>query len=302
MGATMQLDWRGIYPAVTTQFMPDETLDLDGTQRGIDRLIQDGVHGLVMLGTVGENCSLSADEKRAVVKAAVEASNGRVPVVSGVAEYTTELAKAYARDCEQIGLDGLMVLPAMVYKADSREAKAHIADTAQACGLPVMIYNNPVAYGIDLSPGDLVELSRVDNIRAVKESSEDPRRITDIINRDAGALSLVAGVDDVALECMLLGAIGWVSGLANVFPVESARLYHLLQRGEIEKARSIYRWMMPALHMDTHPKLVQMIKLAEQVAGRGSEIVRRPRLRLEGDERAGVIRTIETALASRPSM
>ncbi|HYW77645.1 MAG TPA: dihydrodipicolinate synthase family protein [Gammaproteobacteria bacterium] len=298
----MHVDWRGIYPAVTTQLTQDGALDLDATQTVIDRLVHDGVHGLVMLGTVGENCSLSADEKRAVVKAALEASNGRVPVLSGVAEYTTELAKTYARDCERIGLDGLMVLPAMVYKADAREAKAHIADTARACGLPVMIYNNPVAYGIDLSPKDLIDLSKVDNIRAVKESSEDPRRITDIMNLDASALSLVAGVDDVAMECMILGAIGWVSGFANVFPAESVRLYELLQAGEIDKARQIYRWMMPALHMDTHPKLVQMIKLAEQVAGRGSETVRRPRLRLEGGERDEVVKIIETALANPPAV
>lgn len=296
----MPVDWRGIYPAVTTQFADDESLDLDATQRGVDRLISDGVHGLVMLGTVGENCSLSPDEKRAVVKAALEAANGRVPVVSGVAEYTTDLACLYAKDCEAIGLDGLMVLPAMVYKADSREAKAHIAAVARATGLPVMIYNNPVAYGVDLSPEDLIELSRVPGIVAVKESSEDPRRITDIINMDAQALSLVAGVDDVALECLLLGAIGWVSGVANVFPAESVRLYYLLQAGETDEAVAIYRWMMPALHMDTHPKLVQMIKLAEQVAGRGRETVRRPRLALEGAEREQVVRIVEVALASRP--
>lgn len=298
----MQVDWRGIYPAVTTQFTPDQNLDLAATQAVIDGLVKDGVHGLVMLGTVGENCSLSATEKRSVIKAAVEAANGRVPVISGVAEYTTELAKAYARDCEQAGLNGLMVLPAMVYKADSREAKAHIADTARACGLPVMIYNNLVAYGIDLSPKDLIDLAKEENIQAVKESSEDPRRISDIINMDASALSLVAGVDDVALECMILGAIGWVSGFANVFPVESVRLYQLLQAGEVDKAREIYRWMMPALHMDTHPKLVQMIKLAEQVAGRGSETVRRPRLTLEGNERDEVIKIIETALANPPEI
>jgi len=297
---TMQLDWRGIYPAVTTQFARDETLDVDATQVVIDKLINDGVHGLVMLGTVGENCSLSGSEKRTVVKAAVEVARGRVPVLSGVAEYTTGLAQAYARDCENAGVDALMVLPAMVYKADAREAKAHIADTAAACGLPVMIYNNPVAYGIDLLPRDLVDLAEVRNIVAVKESSEDPRRITDILNIDADALALVAGVDDVALECMLLGATGWVSGLANVFPAETVRLYEHVQAGELDRARAIYRWMMPALHMDTHPKLVQMIKLAEQVAGRGTETVRRPRLPLEGKEREQVVRIVEAALANPP--
>lgn len=298
----MQPSWQGIYPAVSTQFHKDRSLDIESTQRVIENLITDGVHGLIMLGTVGENTSLATDEKRSVLQAAKEVVNGRVPVISGVAEYTTALAAEHARACESIGLDGIMALPAMVYSADRREVVTHIRSTAEATGLPVMIYNNPAAYGIDIPPEPLIELARTPNIVAVKESSEDPRRVTDLINLDPDALTIMSGVDDVALECMILGAVGWVSGFANVFPRESVAIYDLLQRGEIDRAIAIYRWMMPSLHMDTHPKLVQMIKLAEQVAGRGSETVRPPRLELEGEQRDYVIGTIEQALANRPQV
>ena len=294
--------WRGIYPAVTTQFHSDYRLDLEATKRVVDNLINDGVHGLVMLGTCGENTSLSAQEKLDVLRIACEASNGRVPVIAGVAEYTTEGACQYARDAEVLGVDGLMILPAMVYKADVREVVAHIDSVARACSLPSMIYNNPAAYGIDIDPATLITLSKTPNIVAVKESSEDPRRVNDLINLDANALAIMSGVDDVALECMVVGAIGWVSGFANVYPRESVAIYDYIQAGDIEKAVSIYRWMMDSLHMDTHPKLVQMIKLAEQVAGRGSETVRPPRLALEGKERANSIAIIEKALANRPSL
>lgn len=296
------LDWRGIYPAATTQFRSDLSLDIDATQRMIEQLLADGVHGLVMLGTVGENTVLSAQEKRSVVQATVEVSNGRVPVVSGVAEYTTEQAMQYARDCEDIGVDGLMALPPMVYKGDRRETAAHISATAQACALPVMIYNNPGVYGTDLKPEVLVELAQVPNIVAVKESSEDPRRITDLINLDPDALTIMSGVDDVALESMLLGAVGWVTGFGNVYPQESVRLYDCVLAGKLDEALKIYRWMMPSLHMDVHPKLVQMIKLAEQIAGRGSELIRPPRLPLVGAEREEVTNIIETALANRPDL
>lgn len=299
----MKVDWRGIYPAATTQMKADGSLDLEANQKMVEQMIDDGVHGLVMLGSVGENTSLSAEEKRRVIASTVEVVNGRVPVISGVAEYTTALAQEYARDVEKLGADGLMALPAMVYKADQREVVAHIRATAEAVDLPVQIYNNPGVYGIDVKPEALVELARsTKNVVAVKESSEDPRRITDIINIDPNALALMSGVDDVAMECMILGCQGWVSGFANVFPAESVAIYDHLQAGRIEKAREIYRWMMPALHMDVHPKLVQMIKLSEQVAGRGSETVRAPRLRLEGEEREYVVGTIERLLANRPSI
>jgi 4-hydroxy-tetrahydrodipicolinate synthase len=298
----MHVDWYGIYPAVTTQFGKDGGLDVEATQQVIDRLIADGVHGLAMLGTVGENTSLSAEEKRSVVRAAHEAAAGRVPVISGVAEYTTALAVQYAQDCEATGLDGLMVLPGMVYKSDTRETIRHAETVAAATALPIMLYNNPGAYGVDIRPEALQKLTATANIVAVKESSEDPRRITDIINLCGNRLALMGGVDDVVLECVLLGARGWVSGLANAFPRESVALFEHAERGELDQARAIYRWLMPALHLDTDTKLVQMIKLAAQMAGLGSETVRPPRLPLEGAERERVIQIVETALADRPAV
>lgn len=298
----MTPDWRGIYPAVTTQFHADHSLDLESTRRVVDNLINDGVHGLVMLGTCGENTSLDAQEKLDVLRAASEVSNGRVPVITGIAEYTTEGACQFAENAEAAGVDGLMILPAMVYKADRREIVTHIDTVARRSSLPAMIYNNPASYGIDIDPSTLLELARTPNIVSVKESSEDPRRITDLINLDENALAIMSGVDDVALECMVLGAIGWVSGFANVYPRESVAIYDYLQNGQIDQAVKVYRWMMDSLHMDTHPKLVQMIKLAEQVAGRGSETVRPPRLPLIGEERADCIAIIEKALANRPAL
>ena len=298
----MTPDWRGIYPAVTTQFNADFSLDLEGTRRVVDNLINDGVHGLVMLGTCGEITLLTTAEKRDVLRAAREVSNGRVPVISGVAEFTTAAACQFASDAEGIGIDGLMILPAMVYKGDRREVVAHIDAVARAGSLPSMIYNNPAAYGTDIDPETLVALSHTPNIVSVKESSEDPRRITDLINLDADALAIMSGVDDVALECMVLGAIGWVSGFANVYPRESVAIYDYLQAGRLTEAITLYRWMMDSLHMDTHPKLVQMIKLAEQIAGRGSETVRPPRLPLEGREREQATAIIEKALATRPAI
>ena len=298
----MTPDWRGIYPAVTTQFHSDHRLDIEATEQVVDNLVRDGVHGLVMLGTCGENTSLSAEEKLEVIRAACRASDGRVPVITGVAEYTTDTACRFVRDVEAIGADGIMILPAMVYKADRREVVTHIRGVAEACSLPAMIYNNPASYGIDIDPETLVELSATPNIVAVKESSEDPRRVNDLINLAPEALAIMAGVDDLALECMTVGAIGWVSGFANVYPRESVAIYDHLQAGRLEPAVRIYRWMMDSLHMDTDPKLVQMIKLAEQIAGRGSETVRPPRLPLVGDERTRTTAIIEKALATRPSV
>ena len=210
------VDWNGVYPAVTTQMGRDGSLDIEATQRCIAGLIKAGMNGLIMLGTVGENCSLSADEKRAVLRAAKEAADGRVPVLSGVAEYTTALGEAYARECEEIGIDGLMVLPAMVYKSDGRETVAHYRRIARASSLPIMVYNNPVSYGVDITPEMFVDLADEKTIVAIKESSENIRRVTDIVNLLGDRFVLFAGVDDLVLESTLLGTVGWVAGLVNV--------------------------------------------------------------------------------------
>lgn len=296
----MAIDWHGIYPAVTTQFHEDQSLDLEATQRGVARLVDDGVHGIVAMGTVGENCSLTMDEKRRLLGGLVEVTEGRVPLVAGVAEYTTALAAEYAGDAEALGADALMVLPGMVYKADAKEAVAHFLAVARSTSLPILVYNNPVSYGVDLKPEALAQLADQANIVAVKESSEDPRRLSDIRNLTGDRFTLLAGVDDVALESLMLGAVGWVSGVANAFPRESVRLYELAMAGRLDEALPIYRWMMPALHMDTVPKLVQMIKLMEALEGRGRETVRAPRLVLEGEERAHVERVVTGMNATRP--
>ena len=294
--------WSGVFPASTTQFNVDETLNVKATQHVVERLVQDGVHGIICMGTVGENCSLSATEKRFVLAAVKEAVGGRVPLISGVAEYTTKLAAEYARDAEKLGADGLMVLPGMVYKSSPRETLQHFKTVAAATGLPIMIYNNPVSYTVDVTVEMFAELTGVKNIVAIKESSEDTRRLTDLRNAYGNRFTLFAGVDDIVLECLMLGATGWVSGLTSVFPRESVALYNLAVAGRYPEALEIYRWFMPLLHLDTIPTLVQCIKLAEQVMGRGSETVRAPRLRLEGEERAFVERLVQHATANRPSL
>jgi len=298
----MTIDWQGVFPAATTQFTADQALDLEATARHVDTLIEAGVHGLVMLGTVGENCQLLAEEKRDVLKATVEIAAGRVPVLSGAAECSTALACRYAEDAEKIGLDGLMVLPAMVYKSDPRETMAHYRAVAQASDLPVMCYNNPVTYGIDITPDMFAELADEPTLLAIKESSDDVRRITDLVNRCGERYTLFCGVDDLIVESLLLGATGWVAGLVNAFPVESVRLYELARAGRWEEARSLYRWFMPLLHLDCHVKLVQYIKLAQAMAGMGSETLRAPRLTLEGEERQRIMAIIQAGLDARPRL
>lgn len=296
------VEWRGVYPAVTTQLRGDQSLDLEATAAHVDMLLRAGVHGLIMLGTVGENCSLEPAEKRAVMRMALERAKGRVPVLSGVAEYTTQLACRYAADMAALGADGLMVLPAMVYKSDARETSAHFRAVARASDLPIMVYNNPIAYHVDVTPAMFGALADEPTIVAIKESSDDVRRLTDIVNEVGDRYILFSGVDDLALESMMLGTVGWVSGLVNAFPAESLQLYRLAVAGHFQEALPLYRWFMPLLHLDVSTKLVQYIKLAQAMAGLGSETVRAPRLTLEGEERARVAGIIEAALAARPKL
>ncbi len=293
--------WTGVYPAATTQFADDFSIDLDATQKVQTALVDDGVDGLILLGTCGENNSLEPDEKRSVLAGAVEAVGGRVPLVAGVSELTTARAIQYAKDAEKIGVDALMLLPAMVYVPTVNELQSHFRAVAEATSLPIMLYNNPPAYRVSVDFETLAALSDVKNIVAVKESAPDPRRFTDIINRFGDRYDVMAGLDDVALEGLALGASGWVSGLTSAFPVESVRLVQAFEEGKWEEARAIYRWFMPLLHLDAEHDLVQSIKLAEQIMGRGSERVRMPRLPLTGQRRADVIRWVEEAAATQPS-
>ena len=298
----MTLAWSGVFPALMTEFKQDESLDLEATARHIDSCLDAGCEGLVMLGTLGENSSLAPEEKEAVLRCAVETAAGRVPVLSGVAEYTTELGIAHAARAERAGCAGLMALPCMVYEQDEREALAHFEALAAASDLPIMIYNNPVSYKVDLSPEAFLKLARSETIVAVKESSHDSRRITDMINVCGDRYVLFCGVDDLVLENLLFGAAGWVAGLVNAFPKEAVALYRLAREGRVEEALALYRWFRPLLHLDVDKKLVQFIKLANQVAGEGAEWVRRPRLPLAGEERERIAAIVETAIAGRPNV
>jgi 4-hydroxy-tetrahydrodipicolinate synthase len=288
-------NWSGVFPAATTQFDTALDLDLAATRRVQTALIRDGVHGLVLMGTVGEGNSLSAAEKRKVLEAAVEASEGKVPVIAGVSELTTAAAASFARDAERIGASGLMVLPAMVYVPTPAELEHHFRAVADASALPIMLYNNPPSYRVNIDLETLERLATVDSIVALKESAPDSRRYTDIINAFGERYVLFAGLDDVVFEALVLGARGWVSGLSNAFPAESLELFAAVTRGDLPRAREIYRWFMPLLHLDSDPDLVQAIKLAEELMGRGSERVRPPRLPLAGARRAEVTGRVQRA-------
>lgn len=297
----MKIDWHGVFPALPTQLREDLSVDIDATVDHLDRMIDAGVHGMVVLGSIGENTALSAEEKRAVLAASVKAAAGRVPVLSGVAEFTSAEAARYAADAARIGADGLMVLPAMVYRADTREAVAHYREVARAGPLPILVYNNP-GYGVDLRADDFLHLADLDTVVAIKEASGDPRRLTDLVNAVGDRYLLFAGLDDIMLESVMLGAVGTVFGLVCAFPRETMSMWDLAIAGRWEEARAIYRWFMPLLHLDDHPKLVQYTKLVCQELGYGSERVRLPRLTLVGEERERVLAIIGEAVRTRPDL
>jgi dihydrodipicolinate synthase/N-acetylneuraminate lyase len=294
--------WQGVFPAATTQMRRNGDVDLDATASHLEVLIDSGVGGLVMCGSLGENQSLDPEEKRAVVEMAVGVARGRVPVLSGVAETSTRAASRYVQDCRRLGADGFMVMSAMVYRGDDREIVAHFRSVAGATDAPLMIYNNPVSYGNDVTPKLFARLAEVDTIVALKESSGDTRRITDLRNEVGDRFAIFTGVDDLVLESAALGIDGWVAGIGLAFPYENQYLWDLTRRGNWEKARAVYRWYTPLLHLDVSAKLVQNIKLAEQENGLGSEWVRAPRVPLAGAERARVLEVIRRGIAERPKL
>mgnify|MGYP001160711634 FL=1 len=298
----MTIPWRDVFPAMTTQFRRDESLDLDATGRHIERMIASGASGIVMLGSLGENATLAPEEKRRVVAAAIEAAAGRVPVIATVVETGTAAAKQFARDMERLGADGLMLLPAMIYRADPRETMLHYRDVARATQLPIICYNNPLAYHVDITPAMFAELAEVPNLVAIKESSGDVRSLTDLRNAVGDRYVLFAGVDDLALESAVLGADGWIAGIGLAFPEENQRLWDLAVAREIEAALPLYRWFTPLAHLDTHVKFVQYIKLAVQAAGLGAEWVRAPRRVLVHEERRRILKVIHAGLEGRPKL
>ena len=297
----LQVDWQGVYPAVPTQFNEDFSLDIKGTQKHVEALLSEGIHGLVMLGTIGENCSLSLDEKIQVLKATDEVNKGSVPLLNGIAEYTTAGACETAVAAAKAGVDGFMVMPAMVYNSDRRETVNHFKTVASATDLPVMCYNNPPVYKVDITPEMFEDLAEVENIVCIKEAAGDTRRITDLFNKFKDRYIIFSGLDDVALESILLGCTGWISGLVDAFPRENGLMWDAATSGNWDKALEIYRWYMPMLHFDSHPKLVQYVKVASAEMGYGTEIVRPPRLPLIGEQREEALKIIRESAATRPS-
>lgn len=299
---TNTVSFRGVFPAVTTQLHEDQSLNLKAQAEHLEVLIDSGIHGLILCGSLGENQTLLPEEKRTVVKHAIEVAAGRVPVLSGVAEMSTAAACQYVQDMEALGADGVMVLPAMVYKSDPRETMAHFRTVAAATKLPIIVYNNPVGYTVDITPTMFAQLADVENLVAIKESSADTTRITELYNTCGDRYALFGGVDTLIPECVLMGATGWIAGVGLAFPKENARMWELMMAGEWDKARELWRWFLPLMTLDIGPHFVQKIKLVLQEVGLGKEWVRQPRLTLAGTERDEILALIHKGLAERPTL
>lgn len=298
----MSLQWKGVFPAITTKFTAQGELDLEGFSTNLKEQLAAGVDGIVLGGSLGEASVITTAEKEQLVKTTISIAGTKTPVLLNIAESVTTEAVRQAKLAAEWGAQGLMLLPPMRYKADDRETVTYFKDVAAATSLPVMIYNNPVDYKIEVTLDMFAELAEVPNIQAVKESSRDVTNVTRMINRFGDRFSILCGVDTIAMEELLLGANGWVAGLVCAFPRETVAIYRLTKAGRIAEATEIYRWFMPLLELDIHPKLVQYIKLAEAQAGIGTEFVRAPRLTLVGEERERILSVINTALAKRPQL
>lgn len=298
----MKVAWEGVYPAVTTKFTADDQLDLAMFETNVKAQLKAGVDGIILGGTLGEASSLLDDEKDELVKATVSMVEGKVPVVMNIAEQTTKGAILAAEKARKNGASGLMMLPPMRYKAGDYETVTYYKAVANSTDLPIMVYNNPVDYKIEVTLDMFEELSACENIEAVKESTRDISNITRMKNRFGDRFNILSGVDTLALESIFMGANGWVAGLVCAFPEETVAIYRLHKAGRYEEALKIYRWFLPLLELDINPKLVQNIKLAEVYTGIGTETVRAPRLPLMGDERAQVIDIIETGIKNRPEL
>jgi len=296
----MRINWNGVFPALTTKFTPNDSLDLPMFGTNLEAQLDAGVAGVIIGGSLGEASTLTLSEKETLIKYSVEKVSGRIPVLLNIAEGSTREAVKQADLARQWGARGLMVLPPMRYKSDHRETVTWFKTIASSTGLPVMIYNNPVDYKIDVTLDMFEELIELSNIESVKESTRDISNVTRMINRFGGRLKILCGVDTIAMEEMLMGACGWVGGLVGAFPAETVAIYKLVKAGRIDEALEIYRWFLPLLELDIHPKLVQYIKLAEAEAGIGTEHVRAPRLPLIGAERERVLGIIREGLANRP--
>lgn len=296
----MSFEWKGVFPALLTPFTANEEIDLPMFEKNLQAQLDAGVHGVIIGGSLGEASTITADEKEQLIKHAIQYLNGKIPVIMNIAESTTKDAVQQAANAKAWGAAGLMLLPPMRYKSDDRETVEYFKTIAKSTDLPIMIYNNPVDYKIDVTLDMFEELIECSNITAVKESTRDVTNVTRLINRFGGRLKILCGVDTLAMEELCLGADGWVAGLVCAFPKETVTIYNLVKEGKIAEAAKIYRWFMPLLELDIHPKLVQYIKLAATQTGIGSEYVRAPRLTLQGSERDRILKIINDGIAARP--
>ena len=294
--------WHGVYPALLTPFTAEDAIDYEMFRRNLLVQIDAGISGIILAGTLGEASTLSDDEKFELLKFAKTVVPENFPVVLNIAEQGTQAAVNFALKAKEVGADGLMLLPPMRYKASDREVVEYFISVAKATDLPILIYNNPVDYGIHVNLEMFEELVKHPTIQAVKESTRDLTNITRMINRFGDRICIMGGVDTIALEAQLMGAVGSVAGLVDAFPYETMAIYNMAKAGRLSKALEIYRWFMPLLELDIHPRLVQYIKLAATAEGIGSEHVRAPRLTLEGEERKCVLEIIRTAQATRPTL
>lgn len=298
----MSVIWKGVFPAVTTKFNDQDEIDYPAFDKNIEAQLEAGVKGIVIGGTLGEASVLTDNEKLELLKHTVNVVNKRAFVILNIAEQTTKAAILCAKNAENYGADGLMMLPPMRYKADDTETIAYFAAVATSTSLPIMIYNNPVDYKIEVTLDMFAQLAQYENIQAVKESTRDVSNVTRMINRFGDRFKILTGVDPLALESIFMGADGWVAGLVDAFPRETVAIFNLAKQGRNQEALDIYRWFLPVLELDIHPKLVQYIKLAEVATGLGTENVRKPRLPLVGAEREQVLTVINKALATRPQL
>ena len=298
----MSITWKGVFPAVTTKFNDNDEIDFAAFDKNIEAQIEAGVKGIIIGGSLGEASVLSDNEKIELLKHTIKSVNKRAYVVLNIAEQTTKAALQCAENALKYGADGLMMLPPMRYKADDAETVQYFATVAKSTSLPIMIYNNPYDYKIEVTLDMFEELSQFDNIQAIKESTRDVTNVTRLINRFGDRFKILCGVDTLALESLFMGADGWVAGLVDAFPRETVAIFNLAKQGKHQEALAIYRWFLPVLELDIHPKLVQYIKLAEASTGLGTENVRQPRMPLVGEERKRILHTIHKAIANRPEL
>jgi 4-hydroxy-tetrahydrodipicolinate synthase len=298
----MSFEWKGVFPAMITPFSEADQPDMKMFDISLSAQIDAGVDGIIIGGSLGEASVLTISEKENLMKFAVEKADGKLPVILNIAEGSTREATGQAIMAQHWGAAGLMLLPPMRYKSDHRETVQYFKEVAFSTDLPIMLYNNPVDYKIEITPDMFEELTVCANIQAVKESTRDVSNVTRMINRFGNRFKILCGVDTIAVEEMMMGAQGWIAGLVNAFPRETVAIYRLTRAGKIKEATEIYRWFMPLLELDIHPKLVQYIKLAASLTGLGTERVRAPRLVLSGEERTRIIKIINDGIASRPAL